>query len=84
MSLLFKNYSLVEVIYLLIRLLIKTKSFLRNTKNTDTNGVIEQNIYREKDNFRKGYLVLVIPSIFRATLPLFYQLLLLWENFLNF
>ena len=50
MSLLFKNYSLVEVIYLLIRLLIKTKSFLRNTKNTDTNGVIEQNIhsYTEK------------------------------------
>ena len=45
MSLLFKNYCLVEVIYLLIRLLIKTKSFLRNIKNTDTNGVIEQNTH---------------------------------------
>ena len=50
MSLLFKNYCLVEVIYLLIRLLIKTKSFLSNIKNIDTNGVIEQNThsYTEK------------------------------------
>ena len=42
MSLLFKNYSLVEVIHMLIKF-NKTKSFLRNTKNTDTNGVNEQN-----------------------------------------
>ena len=41
-SLLFKYYSLVEVIYLLIRF-IKTMSFLWNTKNTDRNGVNEQN-----------------------------------------
>ena len=42
MSLLFKNYSLVEVIHMLIKF-NKTKSFLRNTKNTDTNSVNEQN-----------------------------------------
>ena len=56
MSLLFKYYSLVEVIYLLIRFK-KIQSFLWNTKNTDRNGINEQNTHttnREKDNFRKG------------------------------
>ena len=38
MSLLFKNYSLIEVTYLLIRF-NKTKLFLCNTKNTDRKGV---------------------------------------------
>ena len=50
MSLLFKDYSLAEVIYLLIRFQ-KTKSFLWNTKNSDKNGVNEQNTrttHREK------------------------------------
>ena len=28
--------------------------FLCNTKNTDRNCVIEKNVRREKDNFRKG------------------------------
>ena len=57
MSLLFKNYLFVEVIYLLLIKLNKTKSFMWNTKNTDRNGVIEQNTHttpREKDTFRKG------------------------------
>ena len=45
MSLLFKNYSFAEeVMYLLIRF-SKTKSFLCNTKNTDRNGVNEQNTH---------------------------------------
>ena len=38
MSLFFKNCSLVEVMYVLIRF-NKIKSFLRNTKNTGRNGV---------------------------------------------
>ena len=41
---LFKNYSLVDVRYLLIKF-SKTKSFFRNTKNTDWNGVNKQNTY---------------------------------------
>ena len=39
MSFLFKNYSLVKVIYLLTRL------FLLNANNTDRNGVNEQNTH---------------------------------------
>ena len=42
MSLLFKNYSLVEVAYLLIRF-NKTKFFPWNTNKTDGNGVNKQN-----------------------------------------
>ena len=38
MSLLFKNYLLVEVIHLLIRF-SKTKYFKLNTKNTGINGI---------------------------------------------
>ena len=56
MSLLFKNYALVEVIYLLITSNM-TKSFLWNAINTDGNGVNEQNThtaYMEKDSFKKG------------------------------
>lgn len=57
MSLLYKNYSLVVVMYLLIRF---KNTFQRNTKNTDRNGVNEQNTnttYSKKDNFRqKGLL----------------------------
>ena len=84
MSLLFKNYSLVELMYLLIRF-NKNKSFLWNTNNTDRNGANEQNahnIHREKYNFWKSWLVLVIhlftehpPSPFYQPTPLF-----LWEN----
>ena len=54
MSLLFKNYSLVEVICVLIRF---NKFPLSNTKNTDKNGINGQNTHttdREKDNFRKS------------------------------
>ena len=43
MSLLYKNYSLVVVMYLLIRF---KNTFQRNTKNADRNGVNEQ---KEKD-----------------------------------
>ena len=39
MSFLFKNYSLVKVMYLLTRL------FLLNANNTDRNGVNEQNTH---------------------------------------
>ena len=45
MPLLFKNYSLVKVTYLLIRF-NKTKFFPRNTKNTDRNGVNKQNTHQ--------------------------------------
>ena len=38
MSLFFKNYSLVEIMYLLIRF-NKIKFFPWNTKNTDRNGI---------------------------------------------
>ena len=44
MPLLFKNYSIAEVMYLLIRL-NKIRSVLCNTKNTDRNGVNEQNTH---------------------------------------
>ena len=44
MFLYFKNYSLVEVIYLLIRF-NKTKFFLQNTKNTDGNCVNQLNTH---------------------------------------
>ena len=45
MSLLFKNYSLVEVMYLLIRF-NKSKFLFWNTNNTDENGVTKQNTYK--------------------------------------
>ena len=44
MSFIFKNYSLMEVIYLLIRF-SETNFFPRNTKNTDRNGVNKQNTH---------------------------------------
>ena len=55
-SFLLKNYSLLKFIYLLI-IFNNIKSFMWNTKNTDRNGLNEQNThttYREKHNFRKG------------------------------
>ena len=53
-ELLFKNYSLVEVIYLFIRF-NKTKFVSGNTKNTDRNGINKQSTHiyikhSEKDN----------------------------------
>ena len=44
MSLLFKNYSLLKFIYLLIRC-SKTRFFLWNTNITDLNGVNKQNAH---------------------------------------
>ena len=41
---LFKNYSFVEVIHMLVRF-SKTKFFLWNTSNADKNGINEQNIH---------------------------------------
>ena len=57
MSLLIKNYSLVEVIHLLIKF---NNSLLWNTENTDRNGINEQNANTtQTDNFRKGQLMLI-------------------------
>ena len=61
MYFLFKNYSLVKVIYLLIRC-YKTRFFLGNTNNTDRNGVNKQHTYTytkhsETYNTGKDYLV---------------------------
>ena len=55
MFLLFKDYSLAEAIYLLIKF-HKTKSFLWNTNNTKRNDVNEQNTHThsERKKFRKG------------------------------
>ena len=60
MCFLFKNYSLVEVVYLLIRF-NTTKFFLWNTNNTDRNGVNKQNTHThthtkhlEEENKEKG------------------------------
>ena len=56
MSLLLKNYSLAESVYLFIRY-NKTKFFLRNTNDTDRNGINKQNTHTEhleKDNIGKG------------------------------
>ena len=44
MSFLLKNYSLVKVIYLLIKC-YKTRFFLSNTNNTNRNGVNKQNTH---------------------------------------
>ena len=55
MSLLLKNYSFIEVIYLLIK--FKTKFFMWNTKRAERNNINEQNTnttVREKDIFRNG------------------------------
>ena len=46
MPFLYKNYSIVKVIYLLIRH-YKTKFFLWNTNNTDGNGVNKQNTHTQ-------------------------------------
>ena len=62
MSFLFKNYSLVEVIYMLIRF-NKAKFFQWNTNNTNRNGVNKQKTHThththttqsEEDNNGKG------------------------------
>ena len=56
MSLPLKNYSHVEVIYMLSRF-NKIKSFSYNIKNPGKNGVNEQNTHTPhivKYNFRKG------------------------------
>ena len=49
MSFLFKNYSLVKVIYLLISC-YKTRFFMWNANNIDRNGVNKQNTH-ENENF---------------------------------
>ena len=73
MSLLFKNYSLIEVIYLLIRF-NKIKLFLWNTMNTDRNGVNEQNTTHRKitlERVRVSYPLSVIPPYLGQALSLF-------------
>ena len=49
MSFLFKNYSIVKVIYLLISC-YKTRFFMWNANNIDRNGVNKQNTH-ENENF---------------------------------
>ena len=54
-----QNYSLVEVIYLLIRF-SKNMSFPRNKKNTNRNGINLQNTlitHAKKDKFLKGLVI---------------------------
>ena len=56
MSFLLENYSLVESAYLFIRC-NKTKFFLRNTYNTDRNGVNKQSTHqtlRERQYWKGG------------------------------
>ena len=80
-----KLCQVVEVTYLLIRF-NKTQCFLRNTKKTDRNGIIEQKTHtthREKDKFRKGQLVLFSDTTFFRTTPLFYQTLNFYGTILN-
>ena len=73
MSLLFKNYSLVEVIHLFIRF-NKTKFFPWNTKNTDRNGVNKQIFtdtkHSEKDYTGKG-LVSIKIKVIKQPPPIF-------------
>ena len=64
----------------------KTQCFLRNTKKTDRNGIIEQKTHtthREKDKFRKGQLVLFSDTTFFRTTPLFYETLNYYGTILN-
>ena len=51
-SFLFKNHSLVVVIYLLIRC-NKTAFFLWNAKNTDRNSVNKQNTHTQRPNTQR-------------------------------
>ena len=58
-ALLFKIYSFLKVIYLLIRWCYKTRFFLWNTNNIDRNSVNKQNTHTHtkhsyKDNTGKG------------------------------
>ena len=55
MSLLLKNYSLVEVTYLLIGF-NKTKFFQLNKKNTDRNGVNKQTTRSHTSHSVKDYI----------------------------
>ena len=55
MSFLLKHYSLLKVAHLFNRC-NQVKFFLRNTNNTDTNGVNKQKTttqHKQKDNIRK-------------------------------
>ena len=85
MSFLFKNYTIVKTIYLLIRC-YKTKSFLWNKNNTDRNGVNKQNTYRhtkhsEKNDTEKS--MEISDTHFFKTTPLFYQPLPFYGKNLN-
>ena len=85
MSFLFKNYTIVKAIYLLIRC-YKTKSFLWNKNNTDNNGVNKQNTYRhtkhsEKNDTEKS--MEISDTHFFKTTPLFYQPLPFYGKNLN-
>ena len=80
MSLLFKTYSLAEVISLLFRL-DKTKFFLWNKKD-DRNGVNEQNIHTshaEKNTHTSQLVVNDIPY-FKSNWPILPIHPFLWES----
>ena len=69
MSLLFKNYSLLKFIYLLIRC-SKTRFFLWNTNITDSNGVNKQNAHTHTHQTLKwkGFVIMKISDT-----PLFWN-----------
>ena len=88
MSFIFKNYSLMEVIYLLIRF-SETNFFPRNTKNTDRNGVNKQNTHthththtRTPNTQRKIRLVSmkINDTLFFKTPPILPAPPFLWEK----
>ena len=89
MSLLFKNYSLEEVTYLLIRF-NEIKFFPRNTKNTDKNGANKQNTHMHTKhsgiyNTGKSKLVwmkISSNSCFKTS-PIFFQHFPFYEKNLN-
>ena len=98
LSLLFKNYSLVEVPYLFIRF-NKTKFFPWNTKNIDKNDVINKTYTCTPNTQSKIILKRLVSMkmsdtfpfqnnpLFFQTLPFYEKNLNLqhfWENFENF
>ena len=91
MFFLFKNYSLVEVIDLLIRC-NKTKFFLSNTNNTGRSGVNKQNTHTTNTQRKKtmeqwkGSLSMIMSDtrFFKTPPPpLFHQPIPFHEKYLN-
>ena len=70
MSFLFKNYSLVKVLYLLV-ICYKARFFLWNTNNTDKNGVNKHtHTHTHTPEFNLSFLVAFVKSYPFATVGL--------------